>query len=142
MTATSIIPWTDRFLDEFWRGLDAPNVATVREGFQARLDVHDTDGSVVVTLDLPGLKREDFEIVAHDDILTVRGERRASATKEKDGRRWTERSHGRFERSVRLPERAVVAKATADFENGVLTVTIPKEPDPKATPHRIEVRAA
>jgi len=142
MTATSIIPWTERLLDEFWRGLDSPGAARTREGFRAHLDVHDGNDSVVVTVDLPGLKREDFEIVAHDDILTVRGERRSDTTKEKDGRRWTERSHGRFERSVRLPERAVVSKATADFENGVLTVTVPKEADAKATPHRIEVRAA
>ena len=142
MTATSIIPWTERLLDEFWRGVDGPSTAAIREGFHARLDVHDANESVVVTVDLPGLKREDFEIVAHDDILTIRGERRSNTTSEKEGRRWTERAYGRFERSVRLPERAVVSKATAEFENGVLTVTVPKEADAKATPHRIEVRAA
>jgi len=142
MTATSIVPWTERLLDEFWRGVDPAVSARVREGFSAHLDVHDTDDSVVVSVDLPGLKRDDFEIVAHEDILTIRGERRSDDAGEKNGRRWTERSHGSFERSIRLPERAAIDKASADFENGVLTITVPKEPDPKATPRRIEVRAA
>ena len=142
MTATSIIPWTERLLDEFWRGFESPRQAPLREGFSARLDVHDTDDAVVVSVDLPGLKREDFEIVAQEDILTIRGERRAENEGERSGRRWNERSYGRFERSIRLPERAVVAQASATFENGVLTVTVPKQPDQKATPHRIDVRAA
>jgi HSP20 family protein len=142
MTATSIVPWTERLLDEFWRGFEPTTSARVREGFSARLDVEDAEQSVVVKVDLPGLKREDFEIVAQDDILTVRGERRSDETHEKNGRRWTERSYGRFERSIRLPERAAVDQASAAFENGVLTITVPKQSDPKATPHRIEVRAA
>lgn len=141
MTATSIIPWTERLLDEFWRGGDSA-FPKLREGFAAHLDVHDTDEAVVVTVDLPGLKREDFEIVTQDDILTIRGERHSDETRKEKGRQWTERAYGRFERSIRLPERAAVERATADFENGVLTVTVPKEADPKATPRRIEVRAA
>lgn len=142
MASTSIVPWTERLLDEFWRGFEPALPAPVRQGFSARLDVHDTDDAVVVTVDLPGLKREDFEIVAQEDILTIRGERRADASGTANGQRWTERSYGRFERSIRLPERAAVEKATADFQAGVLTVTVPKEPDPKAMAHRIEVRAA
>lgn len=142
MASTSIVPWTERLLDEFWHGFEPAVPAQVREGFSARLDVHDTDDAVVVTVDLPGLKREDFEIVAQEDILTIRGERRSDEQGEKNGRRWRERSYGRFERSIRLPERAAVEKATAEFQAGVLTVTVPKEADPRATPHRIEVRAA
>lgn len=142
MTATSIVPWTERLLDEFWRGVDTPALTRAREGFAARLDVHDADEAVTVTVDLPGLKREDFEIVAQDDVLTIRGERRAEESKTTNGRHWTERTYGRFERSIRLPDRAALDKATADFEHGVLTVTVPKEADPKATPRRIEVRAA
>lgn len=142
MTATSIVPWTERLLDEFWRGFDLGAPLRAPETFTARLDVQDTDQAVVVSVDLPGLKRDDFEIVAQDDILTIRGERRKEESKEENGRRWTERSYGRFERSIRLPDRAVVDKASAEFENGVLTIRIPKEADPKATPRRIEVRAA
>ena len=142
MTATSIVPWTDRLFDELWRGFDRGAPARVPEGFSARLDVHDDDQAVVVSVDLPGLKREDFEIVTHEDILTVRGERRTDESHEKNGRKWTERSYGRFERSIRLPDRAVVDKARADFKDGVLTITVPKEADPKATPRRIEVTAA
>jgi HSP20 family protein len=142
MTATSIVPWTERLLDEFWRGFDPAVPAPVREGFSARLDVHDDDDAVVVTVDLPGLKRDDFEIVAQEDILTIRGERRADESGEKNGRRWTERRYGRFERSIRLPERASVEKASADFKDGVLTITVPKEVDAKAKPHRIDVQAA
>lgn len=142
MASTSIVPWTTRLLDELWQGFEPGTPRRARAGFDAPLDVHETEEAVVVSIDLPGVAREDVDIVAADDVLTIRGERRSRESGQANGRRWTERAHGHFERAVRLPERAVAAKATATFEQGVLTITVPKEPDPKATAHRIEVRAA
>jgi HSP20 family protein len=142
MASRSTVPWTTRLLDELWQGFEPVAPRRTRAAFEARMDVHEGDDAVVVCIDLPGVPREDVEIVAEDDVLTVRGERHSRESGRASGRRWTERAHGRFERAVRLPERAVAAKATATFEQGVLTITVPKEPDPKATAHRIEVRAA
>ena len=155
MKVTSIVPWTrratlagrdrpifpslfdeaDRYFEEIRRGVpSAP-----RGSFAPHLDVRDADDAIVVTADLPGLVAEDFEVEIADDVLTIRGERRAEDTSEAEGRRWTERSHGRFERSILLPERAISDDATAKYNKGVLTIRVPKAPDPATQTRKITV---
>jgi HSP20 family protein len=68
-------------------------------------------------------------VVAENGVLTIRGERHGEREQEKAGRRWMERTYGRFERSVRLPEGADFAAAEATYTKGVLTVKVPKAED-------------
>jgi len=88
------------------------------------LEVTASDHEVRVSAELPGMDQKDVEVLVDDNVLTIRGEKR-SATGDQ-GRRFSERYYGRFERSIALPFEVEEDKAEASFENGLLTVTLPK----------------
>ncbi len=90
------------------------------------LDVVETENEFVVKASLPGVKPEDVQITVHGDVLTIRGE--SKFEEEKKGETWhiRERRAGSFQRAVTLPTPVDSDKASADFENGVLTLTLPK----------------
>jgi HSP20 family protein len=126
----SIVGDVDRLFGTVWRhGGQVPAATGEAFTFAPSLDVRDTDGAIEITADLPGLSEKDFEVVAENGVLTIRGERRSENEEAEAGRRWTERSYGRFERSVRLPEGADFTTAEASYANGVLTVKVPKADD-------------
>ena len=125
------------FNDAFTRPL-----SMMREGGSAwsspAIDMYQTDNEVVVKAALPGLKPDEVQINVNNDILTIRGE-----TKHEDERKdqsWhiRERGWGAFERSVTLPSGVVADRANADFENGILTITLPKSE--KAKPKTITIK--
>ena len=103
------------------------------------IDMYQTDNDVVVKAALPGLKAEDVHINVTGDILTIRGE--AKQEEEKKDRSWhiREQTWGAFERSVRLPTAVTSEKAKADFDNGILTISLPKSEQVK--PKTITVKA-
>lgn len=97
-----------------------------RTGFLPPADVTVSDGDLVLTMDLPGVTADDLEIEVVDGTLAVRGERRRPKLAE--GTRWThmERAFGRFDRRINLPEGVDPDKVTASFDNGVLSLIVPK----------------
>lgn len=101
------------------------------------LDVHDDKDAFTVTLEAPGMKKEDFEISYHDGALSIAGERR----EEKESKDKTyfrkERFFGRFARTVALPAEIRAEAISATYKNGVLTVSLPKAEEAK--PKHIEV---
>ena len=84
----------------------------------------DTDKEVRISAELPGMDEKDVEVLIDEDVLTIRGEKKAE-TEDKD-RRFSERYYGRFERVIPLPFAVEEDKVEASFNNGVLTVTLPK----------------
>jgi len=96
---------------------------------------------VQVRADLPGLSDKDFSVSIEGEVLTITGERRGEESREEKGRRWTERTYGKFERAVRLPVEVEVEKASATFGNGVLTVIVPKTVKARNQTHKVEVKA-
>jgi HSP20 family protein len=86
--------------------------------------VNDTDKEVRVTAEVPGMNQKDIEVLVHDGILTIRGEKKTE-TEDRD-RGWSERRYGRFERRIALPDGADDGHADATFRDGVLTVRLPK----------------
>jgi HSP20 family protein len=90
------------------------------------IDMYQTDNDIVVKAALPGIKADEVQINVTGDILTIRGETKQE--EEKNDKSWHIREHrwGAFERSVRLPTGVMSDKAKADFDNGVLTITLPK----------------
>jgi HSP20 family protein len=103
-------------------------------------DVVETEREIRVVTEMPGLKRENIEIDVENNVLTIRGEKRGERTEGEQGK-WhlAERRWGTFARSFVLPRDVDAEGIQASFEDGVLTVTVPKSE--KARRRRIEVGA-
>lgn len=83
------------------------------------------DGNLIVAAELPGLAEKDVKVEINDDFLTIQGERKVEQEETEGGIRRTERKYGEFYRAIALPEGADTEHARAEFQNGVLHVTIP-----------------
>jgi HSP20 family protein len=95
------------------------------------VDMYQTDNEVVVKAALPGIKADEVQIHVTGDLLTIKGEvKQENETKEK-AYHIREQRWGSFERALALPIQVVADKAKADFENGVLTITLPKAEEVK-----------
>ena len=107
------------------------------------IDMFQTDNEVVVKAALPGIKADEVQINVTGDttapVVTIRGETKHE--EEKKDKSWHIREHrwGAFERSIALPTGVMSDKARADFENGILTITLPKSE--KVKPRTITVKA-
>ena len=104
------------------------------------VDIVERDHEVVLKAELPGLEAKDVTIAVENNVLTLRGERHADAEVEKENYHRMERSYGAFTRSFALPATLDSDRVTADFKNGLLTITLPKKESVKA--RTIEVKAA
>jgi HSP20 family protein len=102
------------------------------------MDLVETDDHFVLTADLPGLTREDIAIEFEGDVLTLSGERKVDHEQRKDGFYRIERASGTFSRSLTLPDGVDVDAVSAQFDNGVLEVRIPKPEQRK--PRRVAIR--
>jgi len=90
-----------------------------------QIDVSEREGKFIVHADLPGLSKDDVKVDITDSLLTIQGERRQHKKEEREGYSYNECSYGSFYRAIPLPTGAETAKATAQFQNGVLQVTVP-----------------
>jgi HSP20 family protein len=104
------------------------------------VDVHETADDIVVTATLPGLKAEDVDITITGQSLSIRGEFKADEKVERGQYLYRERRFGSFQRQLQLPVRVQSEAATATFEDGVLTLQIPKAEEVK--PRQIQVKPA
>src|SRR5687768_8869493 len=108
-------------------------------GFALALDVHETDDAYTISPDVPGVSNENIDIRLHDDVLTISAETNHEAQEERGNALMKERRFGKFSRSLRFPVHVQNDAVEANFDNGVLTVTVPKAEEVK--PRRIEVKA-
>jgi HSP20 family protein len=108
-------------------------------GALPKVDVSENDREIQIVAELPGLKQEDINLNLQDDVLTVSGETRESREEKEKQYHLTERSYGRFERSFRLPDTVDRDKISARFENGLLTITLPKSEKSQQKAKRIEI---
>jgi len=112
----------------------------IRDGWSApAIDMYQTDAEIVVKASLPGFTADDVQINITGEVLTLKGELKAQD--EKQDRAWhiREQRWGAFERAVALPTDVMADKAKAEFENGILTVTLPKAEEVK--PKIINIKA-
>lgn len=125
-------PWIREAMSSF----EAPEVLA----WTPSVDLTDTNGELTLTAELPGVKPKDVEVSVDDGALTIRGEKKEERKEETKSRRLYERSYGSFERSFTLPRSVDPDKVKAEFENGVLTVHLPKREG--ATGRKIEIQSS
>ncbi|MDB5036997.1 MAG: hypothetical protein JWQ35_525 [Bacteriovoracaceae bacterium] len=107
--------------------------------YSPAFDLDETDKEYRIKVDLPGVKREDVKIEVQNNQLVISGERQSEENDEKKGRsHFRTRSYGSFERIMTLPANVDPNRIEAHFENGVLTVSIPKTEGPQARQIQIE----
>ena len=116
------------FVDPFQSG----NEGIARSSWTPNVDVFETDDKIVLEAELPGMKAEEVDVSIENNVVTIRVERKFEKKEEKDNYHRVERSYGSFTRSFTLPRTVTGDDATADFENGVLKITLPKREEAKA----------
>ena len=133
MPSRGLTPWSSRrsghdlmsqfedFINDFDRGFLPMRTSTL--DFTPAIDLEEKDNQYLVTVDLPGMKKEEIKIELSDNVLNISGERTRESKAEG---RYTERSYGKFLRSVTLPAHVSPDKVQAQFENGVLHITLNK----------------
>jgi HSP20 family protein len=107
----------------------SPLLAPTELVFAPDIDIRETADGYVVRADLPGVREEDVDISAMGSTLTIRGKREQEERREDEQYYAYERSYGSFTRSFTMPPGANLDAATADLKDGVLTVSIPKQPE-------------
>ena len=127
----------ERMQRDFWHGFANPVVDSNVCSAPA-MDVSETAEAVTVRAELPGIQREDIEVLVEDGVLVLRGHRKAPEPRE--GRKFHRREmgHGRFQRRFRLPREVDADAIEAKLSDGVLELTLPRREENR--PRRIEVK--
>jgi len=106
-------------------------------GWSPALDLYDDKDALVVSAELPGMKKEEINISLHENVLTISGERRHERENKEGETFRSERYFGKFQRSVSLPTKVQVNGVKASYKDGILMVQLPKAEEAK--PKQIEV---
>jgi HSP20 family protein len=122
-----------RIFGSWTRDLDRPTGT-----WAPAVDVKETDESYTIEADLPGVNKDDIELTVLDNALTIKGERKSEEETKEKGYRRVERRYGNFQRSFHVPGGFDAGKVSANFDKGVLRVTLPKREESK--PKQIEVK--
>lgn len=115
--------------------------APALKAWAPKVDIHKTDGTLLVTAELPGLKKEEVKVEMTDTNLIIEGERKLEQKEDREGYHRYERTYGNFYRSIPLPEGAGAEQVKAELTDGVLKVTIPV-PEAKKNVREIKVEGA
>ena len=125
----------NQILEDFSRGFGVSLPNLNGRASWPHLEVSDSDEEVRVVADLPGMEQKDVQVEMHDGVLTLKGEKKS----ETNGRHYSERWHGQFQRSVRLGPDIDPDKVNATFKNGELTIRLAKRPEAQRQVKRIPI---
>lgn len=104
------------------------------------VDIIENERGITIKAELPGIDAKDIEVTVDNNVLTLKGERHVDKDARKENFHRMERAYGVFTRSFALPTHVDASNVTADFKDGLLTVTLPRSDAAKA--RTIEIRAA
>lgn len=127
----------DKLFERLWEG-DWERFPMIGEWMPA-LDLTENRDSVTVRVDVPGMEPKDIHVNLQDNVLTIRGEKKLEKEESSETYYRSERQHGSFTRTVRLPASVDGTKVNAAFKNGVITIVLPKVPEAKGTEIPIKV---
>ena len=135
--------WPTLFRDwsKFENFATPPLLGGDRNGFiNVKFDVNETDDAIKITAELPGVSSEDMDISISDGTLTIKGEKKEEKDETDGDRHVTERRYGSFSRSLPMPTSIDENKISANCQDGVLTVELPKQPEAKSKAKKITVK--
>ena len=127
----------DETMNRLWRGFGGAPAST--EDWNIALDVVQRPDQIVVKASIPGVKPEAIELAIEDNILTLRADRKPDFEDEKSVYLVQERPTGSFYRALRLPETVDSNKVQSTYENGVLTIVLPKAEEQKKKQIKIQI---
>lgn len=135
----ALVRWEPVTMNRLFNNLfDTPTgAAAASRRWVPAMDLAETQDAYVLRADLPGLAPEDVSIELESRVLSISGERKAEELSEGEGYRRVERASGAFRRTLTLPAGVDAEAITAAFDDGVLTVTVPKPV--AAKPHRVAI---
>lgn len=130
----------DQLFDEFLAPAGARSSPAGLRSNWPSIDVHESDAAYIITAELPGMEAKDVDLNLRDNALTLSGEKQQEQKSEEGGRSWTERSYGRFERTIPFEHEIDADRIEANCRNGVLTVTLPKNERAQEKTRKIEIK--
>ena len=125
------------FEDAFSRLLSEPRTG---RPWSPSVDIFETENEVVLKADVPGVELKDIEVRVENQTLTVKGERQFEQEEQRKGYHRIERSYGAFQRNFAVPQTVDTEKVAAEYENGVLTISLPKKEAAKPRQVKVEVK--
>ncbi|WP_299490227.1 Hsp20/alpha crystallin family protein [Acaryochloris sp. IP29b_bin.137] len=130
-----------RDMNRLFDSLSTPRRAGIDLGFVPAVELEDTTDHYILHLELPGLNPDEVNIEVTTNSVSISGERRSETRSEKAGVKRSEFHYGKFQRVVPLPGRVNNQDVTADYQQGVLTVTLPKAEEEKHKVVTVQVNA-
>ena len=128
----------DKLFDRFFS--DRPLARTFAEEWAPTVDISETEDKFLIKAELPGLDVKDVDVTISGDILTIKGEKKKEKEEKDERHHCIERYTGSFQRSFRLPVGVKTEKVDADFDKGVLKVTLPKAEEAKKKEIKVKVK--
>jgi len=140
MRCATPAPWSafrelEDQLDRLWNGVRSESG---KSSWAPAVDVHETETGYELEADLPGMNKEDIDVSLVDGILKIKGARKNEKETKEKGYHRVERSYGEFERTFQLPDSVNAEAVKAEFNKGVLHITLPKREEAK--PKQIQVQ--
>jgi HSP20 family protein len=125
---SSIIP-QNAFVESVSNGIEAPGIKgpLTNTNFLLPVDIFEDDRNIMLRAEIPGVKPEELNITLYNNVLTITGNRKFKEEEKKEDHHWIEQLYGQFTRSFTLSSRLDAEKAKASFENGVLSIELPRK---------------
>jgi HSP20 family protein len=127
-------------LDRMFADMALPAVGWAAQASAPAADVLETANEIIVQLDLPGHKADDIQIKVENDVLSVTSERKLDGSRQGETYHRSERAYGKFVRSFALPIGVDPGRTVANYEAGVLQITLPKRDEAKPRTIQVQVK--
>ena len=127
----SELPITNRLFEEFFSDFPFVSFPETRSQWNPAVDILERDGNLILQAELPGMAENQIELKIDGNNLILKGERKMSSEDKKENYHRIESSYGSFTRTFMLPETVDADKVSAEYKNGILTVTLPHKPEIK-----------
>ena len=122
-------PLTTRLFEEFFDDFPFSSVPETKENWIPSVDILEQDGNLILRAALPGMTEKQIELKLEGNTLTLKGERKMENEDKRNNYHRIESFYGSFTRSFRIPDTVDAEKISAEYKNGVLTITIPQKPE-------------